>query len=129
MTFSQYLTNFEYDKSQHPTLNCHGQDDLGNFIYKNKKITRFTTIPHTTQKKYYNILLQNVSFQIENELFFASNFEKSYVCDYYIHQFLPSLDNLQTYLMKYTHINQMKWSLFPNLRNTYLTTHFHHVIK
>jgi hypothetical protein len=28
MTFTQYLTNFEYDKLQHPTSKCYGQDDL-----------------------------------------------------------------------------------------------------
>jgi len=52
MTFTQYLTNYEYDKLQHPTLKCHGQDDLENFIYKNKKLTRFTTISHTTQNNF-----------------------------------------------------------------------------
>jgi hypothetical protein len=44
-----------------------------------------------------------VSFQNENELFSASNFGKSYVCDCYIRQFLPSLYNLQTYLMIHTY--------------------------
>jgi hypothetical protein len=59
------------------------------------------SIPHTTQKDFYNILLQNVSSQNENELLSTSNFEKHYIHECYIRQFLPSLDNSQTYLMKY----------------------------
>ncbi len=31
--------------------------------------------------------------------------KKKYTQECYIHQFLPSLDNLQTYLMKYAHKN------------------------
>jgi hypothetical protein len=80
------------------------------------------SIPHTTQKdSFYNILLQNTSFQNENELLSTSNFEKHYVHECYICQFLPSLDNLQTYLMKYTHLNLMdtkkQTQLLENLKD------------
>jgi hypothetical protein len=67
------------------------------------------SIPHTTQKdSFYNILLQNASVQNENELLSTSNFEKHYVHECYIRQFLPSLDNLQTNPVNYTHLN---WTL------------------
>ncbi len=105
MTFIQYLTNFEYDKLQCPTLKCDGQDDLGNFIYKGNKLIKFTNFHPTYNIKgfFNNILLQKVSFKNENEFLFTLNFEKNYVHECYICHFLSSLDNLQTYLLKYAH--------------------------
>jgi hypothetical protein len=94
MTFTQYLNNFEYDKLQHPTLKCHGQDDLGNFIYKNNKLTRFRNFHFTHNTKwFFDLLLQNVSFQNESELFSASNFEKK-LCMWMLHSPISTIGQL-----------------------------------
>jgi hypothetical protein len=68
------------------------------------KVTNYK-FPSHTQWLFYNILLQNVSFWDENGLLCTSSFEKIYIHECYISLFLPTLDNLQTYTMKYAHGN------------------------
>jgi hypothetical protein len=97
--------NFKCEKLQYPALKCDGQDDLGNFIYKTNKLIRFTNFhPTYNIEGFFNkILLKNVSFRNENEILFTLYFEKNYIHECYICHFLSSLDNLQTYLLKYAH--------------------------
>ncbi len=110
MTFIEYFTKYESNKLKRPSSKCHGEDNLGNYIHTTNKLTRFTNFhpTHNIEGFFYNILLQNMCFRRELDLLFASNLQKSYVCECHICGLVHDLDKIQTYLMKYAHRNLLE---------------------
>ncbi len=58
-----------------PSSKCHGENNLGNYIYTTNKLTRFTNFHPTYNIEgfFNNILLQNGCFQREIDLLSTSN--------------------------------------------------------
>jgi len=75
MTFIEYFTKYESNKLKCLSSKCHGEDNLGNYIYTTNKLTRFIEFhpTHNIERFFYNILLQNMCFWRELDLFSPSN--------------------------------------------------------
>jgi hypothetical protein len=110
MTFIEYFTKYESNKLKCPSSKCHGEDNLGNYIYTTNKLTRFIDFhpTHNIEGYFYNILLQNMCFQRKLDLLSASNLQKNYVCECHIRKLVHDLDKIQMCLMKYAHRNLLE---------------------
>jgi hypothetical protein len=65
---------YESNKLKCPFSKCHGEDNIGDYIYTINKWTRFIGFhpTHNIKGFSYNILLQNVCFQRELNLLSTS---------------------------------------------------------
>jgi hypothetical protein len=66
-TFIEYFTKYEIDRMTRGRTSAVARDNLGYFVYTNKKITRFTNFHPTYSPKgfFFNIMLQNICFKDE----------------------------------------------------------------
>jgi hypothetical protein len=64
MTFIEYFTKYESNILKRLSSKCHGEDNLGNYIYTTNKLSRFIDFhpTHNIERFVSNILLQNVCF-------------------------------------------------------------------
>jgi hypothetical protein len=62
--FIEYFTKYQSNELKPISSKCHGEDNLGNYIYTINKLTIFIDFhpTHNIEGFFYNMLLQNIYF-------------------------------------------------------------------
>ena len=79
-TFADYWKKFIVEKNKHYSTKLYYKDLFGNFVQECNRVIIFIDYhpAHHFKAFFYNVLLQNIPFQNENELLSINNLYKSY---------------------------------------------------
>lgn len=80
-TFKEYYKAFEVVKTKYVRKIAQGSDEFGNFLYINNRVVRFTEFSPLKEPEafFYNILLQQVAFRDECDLFFHHQTQENHM--------------------------------------------------
>jgi ATP-dependent exoDNAse (exonuclease V) alpha subunit len=117
VTFTQYFKQYSTGSAprcsvrvdgQPVQLQCVGRDTYGNFVHalppEQPAIVRFTDYHPANQMEayFYNVLLQHVPFQSEQELLSAANSDKSWFAECHLRDLISSQDDVEQHLHRYS---------------------------
>jgi hypothetical protein len=125
ITFTEYFIKYETDRMTRRSTTPIIKDNLGYYVYRNKKITRFTYFHPTYNQEefFFNIMLQNICFRNEKELLSDHNTKQSYVYECHIRGFFPNLDIFQDLKKIYAHRNLIETEKRTQLLENLLEEH------
>ena len=106
-TLTSFYTKYVLrDKALKSATRFRGQTSMGHFIYDAPRnfLVRFTDFHpvHQTEGYAYNLLLANVPFRHEHELFSPNNHDATYVCELRLRGFLTSEESVEGFADAYS---------------------------